>query len=486
MSEEAPKEDKKPKGMAAFTLVWLGQLVSVLGSAMTQFALMIWVWEETGQATAMALMGFFTFLPMVIMMPFAGALVDRLNRKVAMMLSDLAAGLGTVAILLLYNAGILQIWHLYLIAIFIGIFGSFQWPAYSSAITLMVEKKNYARASGLVGLVESVAGIFGPPMAAFMLVMVGIRGIFTIDILTFCFAIGVLLFVHIPNPPPADDLKKGVGGVVKDAGYGFRYIYKRKPLLGLQLTFFVFNLVSTFGMVVFTPMILARTGSDKLILASVQSVLAVGGVIGGIILAVWGGPRRKIHGLLGGMVVISAIFGIGFGIGQTYIVWMIFGFFAMMMVPTLNGSSQAIWQSKVPANRQGRVFAARMVIAQGAGAAAMVLVGPLADFYFEPAMAVKGSLAGTFGWLVGTGPGAGMALMILLSSFVSMFVGLFAYRIRVIRNVERIIPDADPKSRLADYKKMLVRACRKGTLNRERAKALYLAEKAKLELNPAE
>jgi DHA3 family macrolide efflux protein-like MFS transporter len=486
VADDVPVEDKRPKGMAAFTIIWVGQLVSVLGTAMTQFALMIWIWEETGQATAMALMGFFTFVPMVIMMPFAGALVDRWNKKMAMMLGDLAAGLGTVAILLLYQTGSLEIWHLYLIGIFIGALGAFQFPAYSSAITLMVEKKNYARASGLVGLVGDISGIFGPPLAAFFLVMMGISGILIIDIITFTFAIGVLLLVHIPNPPPAEDVKEGLGGIVKDAGYGFKYIYKRKPLLGLQLTFFVFNLVSTFGLVVFNPMILARTGSDNLILASVLSVLAVGGVVGGVLLAVWGGPRRRINGLLGGMIAVSAIFGIGFGIGQTPVIWMIFGFMAMLLIPTLNGSSQAIWQSKVPADRQGRVFAARMVIAQSAGAAAMILVGPLADFYFEPAMAVKGSLAPTFGWLVGTGPGAGMALMILLSSFISMFVGIIAYRIRIIRNVERIIPDADPKSRLADYKKMLVRAYRKGKISRDRCKKLYLIEKAKLKLKSAE
>jgi hypothetical protein len=112
----------------------------------------------------------------------------------------------------------------------------------------------------------------------------------------------------------------------------------------------------------------------------------------------------------------------------------------------------------------------------------MVLVGPLADFYFEPAMMIKGSLAGTFGWLVGTGPGAGMALMILLSSFICMFVGLFAYRIRVIRNVERIIPDADPKTRLADYKKMLVRAHRNGKLTQEQCRSLYEIQKNTLGL----
>jgi len=290
----------------------------------------------------------------------------------------------------------------------------------------------------------------------------------------------LLTFSRIPSPPPAEDLRKGIGGVLKDAGYGFKYIYKRKPLFGLQMTFFMFNLISTFGMVVMNPMILARTGSNELILASVQSVLAVGGLIGGLALAVWGGPRKKVYGLLGGMIAISLVFGIGFGIGQTPIVWMIFGFGAMLLLPTLNGSSQAIWQSKVPADRQGRVFAARMVIAQGAGAAAMIIVGPLADFYFEPGMAATGGLASTFGWLVGTGPGAGMGLMILLSSLVSAVVGIISINIPWIRNVERIVPDADPKNRLAEYAKRLTFARRKGKLSTEQCRELYRRRKAKL------
>jgi len=482
MSKKNQKVDdvEKPKSMATFSLIWVGQLVSVLGSAMTQFAPMIWVWEETGQATALALMGFFTFLPMMLMLPIAGSLVDRWNKKLAMMMGDLAAGLGTIAILLLYNSGSLEIWHLYVIGIFIGALGSFQWPAYSSAITLMVEKKDYARASGLVGLVGSISGIFGPPLAAVFLVMLGIDGILMIDIVTFSFAIGILLLVKIPQPPPADDLQKGIKGVFKDAGYGFKFIFKRKPLFGLQMTFFVFNLVSTFGMVVLNPMILATTGSDKIVLASVQSVLAVGAVAGGILLAIWGGPKKKINGLLGGMIIIALLFGIGFGIGRTPIIWMIFGFSAMMLLPTLNGSSQAIWQSKVPANKQGRVFAARGVIAQGAGAVAMIIVGPLADFYFEPAMAVRGCLAPTFGWLIGTGPGAGMSLMIFISSMISMFVAIIAFNIKTIRNVERLVPDADPKYRLDEYKKRLIRAYKKEKLTEPEVQEHYQKQKTKL------
>jgi len=434
---------KGPMGMKAFGLVWVGQLVSVLGSAMAGFGLMIWAWNMTGEATALALIGFFTFAPLMIMLPIAGSLVDRMNRKKAMMLSDLAAGIGTIVILILYSSDVLQIWHLYAVGIFTGTFGAFQWPAYSSAISMMVEKKDYARASGLVGMVGSVGMIFGPILAAILLAMIDIKGILILDIITFSFAIGVLLFVHIPQPPPADDLHKGISGVFKDAGYGFKYIYKRKPLFGLQMTFFTFNIISTFGMVIFVPMILARTGSNEIILASVQLVLGLGGVIGGIMLAAWGGPKKKINGLLGGMIVAGIGFSIGFGIGQTPIFWMLAGFLTMLMMPTLNGSSQAIWQSKVPANKQGRVFAARGVIAQGASAFSMILVGPLADKVFEPAFMDGGSMAEQFGWLVGTGPGAGMAFMILVSGLISAMVAIIAYSIRTIREVETLVPDAD-------------------------------------------
>jgi MFS family permease len=457
MPEEKPEEkppekpapanpqskSKQPRGFAAFTVVWAGQLVSVLGTRMTGFALMIWIWQQTGQATALALLAFFTFAPILIMLPIAGSLVDRLNRKLAIILSDLAAGIGTVVILVLFMADALQIWHLYVIAIFSGAFGAFQWPAFSAAITTMVEKKHYGRASGMVGMVESVSGIFGPPLAAVFLVMIGISGILVIDIITFIFAIGVVLLVHIPQPPPADDLEKGAKGVLKGAGYGFKYIYRRKPLFGLQMTFFAFNVISTLGMVVIAPMLLARTNSDNMLLGLVQMVISVGGLIGGIALAIWGGPKKKIHGLLGGMMLIGVLFAVGFGIGRTPIIWMIFGFTTMLFVPILNGSSQAIWQSKVPANKQGRVFAARAVIAQGASAISMLVAGPLADKIFEPAMAAGGSMAGKFGWLVGTGPGAGMALMIFVSSMITAFVALIGYSVREIREVETLIPDAE-------------------------------------------
>ena len=143
-------------GMRGFTVVWIGQLISLLGTGMTRFALTIWAWQVTGEATALALVGFFTFAPTILMSPVAGALVDRWNRKLVMMLSDLAAGVSTAVILILQAGGVLEIWHLYVMGAFSGVFQAFQFPAYSAAVTLMIQKEQYGRANGMIG---QVAGI---------------------------------------------------------------------------------------------------------------------------------------------------------------------------------------------------------------------------------------------------------------------------------------------------------------------------------------
>ncbi|NUQ85232.1 MAG: MFS transporter, partial [Anaerolineales bacterium] len=132
--------------MRSFTLLWFGQMISLIGSAMTWFAFTIWAWEETGEASALATISFFAFLPTVLFSPIAGAFVDRWNRKLVMLLSDLATALGTLIVLLIYTFGDLQIWHIYLVSILAGFFTAFQYPAYSAAVTTILSKQDYARA----------------------------------------------------------------------------------------------------------------------------------------------------------------------------------------------------------------------------------------------------------------------------------------------------------------------------------------------------
>lgn len=436
-------KQNRPTGMLGFSIIWIGQIVSLLGTNMTGFALTIWAYELTGSATALALVGFFFVTPMLIFSPLAGALVDRYDRKLMMMASDLASGLATIAILILYLSDQLQIWHLYVSGAFQGLFQTFQWPAYSAAITTMLPKEQYGRANGMMSLAESTSGIFSPLLAGALLGLVGLGGILTIDIATFIFAIGALLFVAIPQPKSTEAGEQGRGSIWKEAAYGFRYILARPSLLGLQIVFLVGNFFVGIAFAILAPLILASTGNNELIFGSVSSAGAVGGVIGGVAMGAWGGPKKRVHGVLAGWAISSVLGVVLMGLGRSLPIWAVASFFGAFFIPIINGSNQAIWQAKVAPDVQGRVFSIRRLIAWFVNPAAMLIAGPLADFVLEPAMQPNGALSGTFGWLVGTGPGAGMSLIFIFTGLVAMGVGLGGYLVPVVREAENILPDHD-------------------------------------------
>lgn len=432
---------EKPGGMRAFLIVAIGQVASLLGTGMTGFALTIWAFGETGRATDLALIGFFFITPMLLLSPTAGALVDRYDRKLMMMLSDLASGLMTIVVLLLYSADVLEIWHLFITSAISGAFQAFQWPAFSAAISVMLPKEQYARAHGINSLGESASGIVAPLLAGAMLGLFGLTVILVIDIITFVVAIGALLFVRIPSPPRTESGEEGQGSIWRESLYGFQYIFRRPSLLGLQIVFMVGNFLTGVGLTLMAPMILARTGNNELIFGSVQSVGAAGGVVGGIIMSVWGGPKRLVHGILLGWVASSLLGPVLLGLGQSAVIWAAAAFFLSFFVPIINGSNQAIWQAKVAPDVQGRVFSVRRLIAWVSAPLSRLVAGPLADGVFEPAMAAGGALTDSFSWLVGVGPGAGMALILVFSGLLATLVSVGGYLAPIVRNAEDLLPD---------------------------------------------
>jgi MFS transporter, DHA3 family, macrolide efflux protein len=432
----------RPTGMFGFTLVWLGQIVSVLATNMTAFALTIWVFEKTGSATALGLMQVFFITPFLIISPLAGVMVDRHNRKLMMMVSDLGAGLATISILILQAFGVLEVWHLYVAAIFQGLGNSFQWPAYSAAISTMIPKEKYGRANGMMSLIEMGPGVLAPMLAGALLPIVGFTGILSIDVATFVVAILVLLFVHIPQPPRTVEGNQAQGNIWKEAWFGFQYIFARPSLLGLQLVFFFGNLCLGIAFTVLAPMILLRTGNDTVSLGLVQSAGAIGGIAGGVLMSAWGGFKRKVHGVLAGWIVSSFFFAL-MGLGTLIPLWVAMSALSSLLVPLVNGSNQAIWQSKVAPDVQGRVFSARRLIAWFTNPISPLIAGLLGDYVLEPAMRVPSSLSSLFGWLIPPGPGAGMGLLIFLSSLGGILAGLVGYFIHPIRHAEDILPDHD-------------------------------------------
>lgn len=433
---------KRPTGMIGFTLVWLGQVLSVLATNMTVFALTIWVFEETGSATALGLLQVFFITPLLIVTPFAGVMVDRHNRKLMMMVSDLTAGVATGSILSLHFLGLLEVWHLYGAAVLQGLGNAFQWPAYSATISTMLPKEHYGRANGMMSLIETGPGVLAPMLAGALLPVVGLTGILSLDVVTFLFAILVLLFVQIPQPPRTQEGAQAKGNILREAAFGFRYIFARPSLLGLQLVFFFGNLCAGIAYTVLAPMILLRTGNDSVSLGFVQSAGAIGGVVGGVAMSAWGGFKRRVHGVLAGWIVSGFFFSL-VGLGTQLQLWMGAMALSTIVVPLINGSNQAIWQSKVAPDLQGRVFSARMLIAWMTNPVSPLIAGTLADYVLEPAMRVQGGLASTFGWLVPPGPGAGMGLLIFFGGLGGILAGLAGYFVYGIRNAEDILPDHD-------------------------------------------
>ena len=431
----------KPAGMRAFIIVWLGQLVSLFGTSLSRFALTIWAWELTGEATALALVGLFSFAPGIFLSPIAGALVDRWNRKFVMMISDLAAGVSTIIVFILFSTDSLELWHLYVAGAFASAFESFQFPAYSASISTMLPKEQYARANGMLAMAHSAAQIFAPALAATLLAIVGVGGVLMIDIVTFTVAVSALAFVFIPQPTETSEGKAGQGNILRESAYGFKYIWARPSLLGLQMMFFILNLFGTISFVLIAPMILSRTSNNELILGSVQSVGAIGGLLGGLAISIWGGPKRLVHGVLGGMVVTGFLGIVPLGLGREIIVWSIASFIMYFAIQVLDASNQAIWQAKVAPDVQGRVFAVRRLIAQITVPLAMLVTGPLADRVFESAMTSDGAMADLFGGLVGTEAGSGMALIIVITGIISGVAAIGGYAFPFIRNAEDIIPD---------------------------------------------
>ena len=283
-----PGTVKRPSGMFGLTIILIGQAVSILASNMTGFALSIWVFQKTNSATSLGIMTTAFTLPYLLIIPLAGVMVDRYNRKLMMAVSDLAAGMGTLTILVLSTTGNLQVWHFYAVNILIGLGNAFQWPAYSAAISTMVPKEQYGRANGMVSLVEAGPGVVAPLLAGSLLPFIKLNGILLIDVATFILAIGLLMMVVIPSPKRTADGLAGQGNFWHEATFGFKYIFQRPSLFGYVIMLFIANLFLGFPNSVHVPMILSRTGNNSLLLGAVETAGAISWTVGSLVMSAWG------------------------------------------------------------------------------------------------------------------------------------------------------------------------------------------------------
>lgn len=421
-------------------IIWCGQIVSAIGSAMTRFALTIWVWQLTGEATSIALFSFFYQFPLVFVSLFAGVLVDRYNRKYLIILGDTIAILCTIIIALLYSTNNLLIWHLYSLIAISGCFGHIQNLAYEASIPLMVPKQHYTRASSMSSLVTHASTIIAPALAGIFYPIIGLVGIIVVDVASFAVAVGMFIFLQLPQPPRIEITNSET--IWQKLTLGFRYILSRPSLLAMTIAFSCFWFAYQLGETLYQPMILARTNGNTQVLGVVMTAAGVGGVIGGLFLGILGGFKRRVDGMLVGFIG-NGLSRIVFALGQIPLVWIGSQFCSSVNLPLLFSSSSAIWYAKVAPSVQGRVFASDHTIGMIIGTVASLAAGPLADKVFEPAMKPGGFLTSVFSPIFGTGAGSGMALLYLITSFFIVLVGLGGYIFPTLRNVEIALPDHD-------------------------------------------
>ncbi len=432
--------NETPKDMKTFFTIWVGQLISMLGSGLTNFALAVWIYDRTKQATPFAITVLLGTIPRVLLLPVAGSIADRFNRRFIMIAADTLNALLTLIIFLLLGAGNLQIWHIYIIAMLESVFSAFQEPALSASISTIVPKEKLGSANGMIQMREALSTVITPILAGILFVAIGFNGIIMIDFVTFFFAVGALLLVRIPQPERMPEHKDK--NIWQDMKFGWSYLSERKGLLGLLLYYAMVNFLLNWSAVLLIPMVLSRFTAD--VLGIIQTVMGVGMLAGSIIMSAWGGAKRRIPTAIGFLVlgvtgfIIAGLQPNPFFIGTGVFVLMFF-------VPLASGNSQVVFQTKVPREIQGRIFSVRSAISQSMMPLAFLVAGPLADKFFEPLLQEGGALANTFiGQILGTGVGRGIGLMFILSGLVGILVSVIVYANPHIRNLEDELPDALP------------------------------------------
>lgn len=418
--------------------MWLGQLISGIGTGLTNFALGVWVFQQTGSATKFALIAFFSALPNIVTLPLAGALIDRCDRRSMMLLGNVGSALTTIAGAALLAAGRLEIWHIYVGVMIRTIFSSFLTSTFSATTALLVSKQFLGRASGMVQANTATAQIFAPLLGGFLIVLIKLPLVLLIDFVSYLMAIVSLLLVKIPAPVQTVAATPAKGDFVKDnLSYGVVYIRERPALLALLVYFAAVNFVVAGTTILFTPMVLSF--SSATVLGTVLSVLGAGFLTGSIVMSVWGGPERRLRGILS----FGALFGlcsIVIGLRPSPVLIAIGAFGMYFFLPIVNGCTEALWQTKTPPDVQGRVFAVRRIVAASTVPLAFLIGGQLADTVFEPL--VRAAASSSAGKLISAGPGRGIGLMFIVGGCFIVLAQVGAYLYSPLRRVEEDLPDA--------------------------------------------
>lgn len=424
----------------AFYAIMLGQLVSTIGSSMTRFGLGIWVLQETGDKAVYSVLLFFAVLPLGLGSLFAGPLVDRWNRRMVLIVGNIAASFSTLIIAVLFFSGLLEFWHLYIALAVNGVANAFVFPALDASVPLLVDQEQLGRAAGLTQMIQAFETILGPALAGLVLGSFSLGTIFVVDFVTFGASIFALALSLIPQPEaPAEKEEETLW---QSFAFGVTYIRERPAFLYLMgFVTLTMLLMPGFGYALVTPLVLSFASEQAA--GFVLSGFGVGAMIGGILLTVWGGPSRRMDGILGAMVLASGaavLVSLRENVWLTAVAMVLIGVSFVFMI----GLNRVIWQVKAEPSVLGRVFSLRVFFGVGAQSLGVLLAGILAEHWFEPLFQEGGALAGSVGQLIGVGDGRGMAFMFIVAGILLLALTAVSFALPPIRLLEDQIPDYKP------------------------------------------
>jgi len=409
---EAPSADSP--WLRRFMMIWTGQSLSIVGSAIVQFTIVWWITITTGSASMLALAGIMGFLPQIVLTPIAGAYVDRWDRRKVMIAADGLVALSTLVLVFLFVAGSVEIWQVLAVLAVRSAFQAFHWPASQAATTMLVPEKHLTRVQGMNQAIYGFSSIISPPIAAMLYAFVAVEWILCIDIATALAAIVPLLFVTIPMPKKKTG-SKSIFGDIKEA---YLFIKGWRGLTLVILMFMMANLLVVPAFSLQPLYVVDHFGGDAIDYATVEAMTGLGALLGGVILGVWGGTKKKI------VTVMAAMALGGFGtilIGSVpsdgLLILMGLVLFVGATLPILNGAVNGMMQTVIPPEMQGRVFAMTVSLAMSMSPIGLAIAGPLADIY-------------------------GIQIWFIISGLFMFFAGAFSLVVPSIMNIEDRTVDA--------------------------------------------
>ena len=424
-------EIKKETGFTKFIIIWLGELISNIGSGMTIFGLGVYVWQLTHSAVDVSMVEMAALLPMILLSPAAGVFADRFDRRLLMLLGDIVSAFGLIAMLVLMNTGYIQVWQICLCVGFGSAFTALLDPAYKATITDLLTEDEYVKASGMVSIASSSKFLISPIIAGFILAVSSIEVIFTIDILTFIVTVVAILSVR-KSLAVKSQVKKQMN-FFKDLKEGWQIILESKGVMQLIVLVSILLFYIGFIQVLSKPMILSFA-SEK-ITGILQSVVACGMLVSSIMIGS-GILKSKYVKVMVVSFIVSGITMAGFGATTSIPVIIISGFLFFASLPYATASIDVLIRKSIDNEKQGRVWGLISLISQLGYIVAYILAGILADYVFNPALKEGGVLANTVGKIIGTGETRGIGFLVIIAGLGLVITALFVSKSKSIRKLE--------------------------------------------------